>query len=81
MNILKSISEWFKNHKKHTVAKRQTLCQEHAKELIQVREFNGTVYFSYNDTPLLSINDFKGSIAETLDKAREVYTEYAMTKF
>lgn len=81
MNMIEKLTEWMKNRRKHTMARRRALCDEHAKELIQVREFEGVVWFAYNDIPLLTVNDFKGSIADTLDAARQAYSDYMMTKF
>lgn len=81
MNIIDKIAAWVESRRRHTIARRRALCDEHAKDTVQVREFNSVVYLSYNDTPLVPVDDFKKPVADILDAARKAYSDYMMTKF
>ena len=51
-------------------------CLEDYKERINVREFNGKMYISFDGNPIVCTDNLRESIIDTLSDAREVVTEF-----
>lgn len=76
INISKTISSWLERQRNRSKAKKEALLQVRAKEVIQVREFDGSVYLSYLNTPVIKVENIKTTIADTLSAARDAYVKY-----
>lgn len=77
MNIFKSIYQFFKKlHTQYHTTKQQKrlqLLSNLSCELINVTEFNGRLYISYNNVPMIRVDDLKVKVPELLAQAREDY--------
>jgi len=84
MKFINAISNWLKRINERSKA----ACQERRiKQLeniscksINVTEFNGRVYISYEGVPIVRVDDLKTKVPDTLAQAREDYLAW-MAKF
>lgn len=77
MKKIKTIfNDWLTRQRNRSKAKKEAVLRVQAKEVIQVREFNGVVYFAYHNVPLLRVEDIRTSIADTLTGIRDTYVKY-----
>lgn len=82
--IISTIQEWWKRmraeHHRKQVMKREKELHREALRRIQVREFEGLLYFCYNDIPLIEVENFCMSAEYLLQNVRAKYVEYHLTK-
>lgn len=82
--IISTIHEWWKRmgaeHHRKQVMKREKELHREALRRIQVREFEGLLYFCYNDIPLIEVENFCMSAEYLLQNVRAKYVEYHLTK-
>lgn len=82
--IISTIQEWWKRmgaeHQSKQVMKREKELRREALRRIQVREFEGLLYFCYNDIPLIEVENFCMSAEYLLQNVRAKYVEYHLTK-
>lgn len=82
--IISTIQEWWKRmgaeHHRKQVMKREKELRREALRRIQVREYEGLLYFCYNDIPLLNKEDFCLDVEVILDSVRCRYVDYHLMK-
>ena len=82
--IISTIQEWRKRmgaeHHRKQVMKREKELRREALRRIQVREFEGLLYFCYNDIPLIEVENFCMSAEYLLQSVRDKYVDYHLTK-
>lgn len=82
--IISTIQEWWKRmgaeHRRKQVMKREKELRREALRRIQVREFEGLLYFCYNDIPLIEVENFCMSAEYLLPSVRDKYVDYHLTK-
>lgn len=82
--IISTIQEWWKRmgaeHHRKQVMKREKELRCEALRRIQVREFEGLLYFCYNDIPLIEVKNFCMSAEYLLPSVRDKYVDYHLTK-
>lgn len=82
--IISTIQEWWKRmgeeHHRKQVMKREKELRREALRRIQVREFEGLLYFCYNDIPLIEVENFCMSAEYLLQSVRDKYVDYHLTK-
>lgn len=82
--IISTIQEWWKRmgteHHRKQVMKREKELRREALRRIQVREFEGLLYFCYNDIPLIEVENFCMSAEYLLSSVRDKYVDYHLTK-
>lgn len=82
--IISTIQEWWKRmraeHHRKQVMKREKELRREALHRIQVREFEGLLYFCYNDIPLIEVKNFCMSAEYLLQSVRDKYVDYHLTK-
>ena len=82
--IISTIQEWWKRmreeHHRKQVMKREKELRLEALRRIQVREFEGLLYFCYNDIPLIEVENFCMSAEYLLQSVRDKYVDYHLTK-
>ena len=82
--IISTIQEWWKRmgaeHHRKRVMKREKELRREALRRIQVREFEGLLYFCYNDIPLIEVENFCMSAEYLLQSVRDKYVDYHLTK-
>ena len=82
--IISTIQEWWKRigaeHHRKQVMKREKELQREALRRIQVREYEGTLYFCYNDIPLISEDMFSDRMEVLLEPIRDRFTDYHLMK-
>jgi len=74
--IFEQLRTWLTTQKKLAKAKKQAVLKEQSDDIVQIREFNGSVYLSYMNVPLVKTDTLKTSIPETLAAVREVFVKY-----
>lgn len=67
-------------HHRKQVMKREKELRREALRRIQVREFEGLLYFCYNDIPLIEVKNFCMSAEYLLQSVRDKYVDYHLTK-
>lgn len=82
--IISTIQEWWKRmgaeHHLKQVMKREKELRREALRRIQVREFEGLLYFCYNDIPLIEVENFCINAEYLLQSVRDKYVDYHLTK-
>lgn len=82
--IISTIQEWWQRmgaeHHRKQVIKREKELRREALRRIQVREYEGLLYFCYNDIPLIEIENFCMSAEYLLQSVRDKYVDYHLTK-
>lgn len=82
--IISTIQEWWQRmgaeHHRKQVMKREKELRREALRRIQVREFEGLLYFCYNDIPLIEVDNFCMSAEYLLQSVRDKYVDYHLTK-
>lgn len=82
--IISTILEWWKRmnaeHHRKQVMKREKELRREALRRIQVREYEGLLYFCYNDIPLIEVENFCMSAEYLLQSVRDKYVDYHLTK-
>ena len=82
--IISTIQEWWKRmgaeHHCKQVMKREKELRREALRRIQVRGFEGLLYFCYNDIPLIEVENFCMSAEYLLQSVRDKYVDYHLTK-
>lgn len=82
--IISTIQEWWQRmgaeHHRKQVMKREKELRREALRRIQVREFEGLLYFCYNDIPLIEVENFCMSAEYLLQSVRDKYVDYHLTK-
>lgn len=77
MKILQSIRQIWKRLREQYHAsrhqKRVRYLDNLSRENINVTEFNGRLYISYKEVPIVRVDDLKGKAPEILAQAREDY--------
>lgn len=80
MKIIMRVREWLKaiceESRKRRVQKRSGAIIREARQMVQVKEFGGIVYVSYDGVPLVDVNSIVDSIPEALDDIRATYVEW-----
>ena len=67
-------------HHRKQVMKREKELRREALRRIQVREYEGQLYFCCDDIPLLNKEDFCLDVEAILDSVRERYVDYHLMK-
>lgn len=82
--IISTIQEWWQRmgaeHHRKQVMKREKELRREALRRIQVREYEGLLYFCYNDIPLIEVENFCMSAEYLLQSVRDKYVDYHLTK-
>lgn len=82
--IISTLQEWWKRmgaeHHRKQVMKREKELRREALRRIQVREYEGLLYFCCDDIPLLNKEDFCLDVEIILDSVRCRYVDYHLTK-
>ena len=82
--IISTIQEWWQRmgaeHHRKQVIKREKELRREALRRIQVREYEGLLYFCYNDIPLIEVENFCMSAEYLLQSVRDKYVDYHLTK-
>lgn len=66
------MSQWAaKRHKKYLAELHRRSCDE-----LQVVEFDGELFLSYHNIPLVNITLLKDNVTETLSNSRSVWVQY-----
>lgn len=82
--IISTIQEWWKRmdvkHHRKQVMKREKELRREALRRIQVREYEGLLYFCYNDIPLIEVENFCMSAEYLLQSVRDKYVDYHLMK-
>lgn len=82
--IISTIQEWWQRmgaeHHRKQVMKREKELRREALRRIQVREYEGLLYFCYNDIPLIEVENFCMSAECLLQSVRDKYVDYHLTK-
>lgn len=71
--IKKRIQVWHEQRAERIEANRQAMLDAEARKAVQVMEFNGELYVCVNGVPLFGVDDIKGTLPETVAKARQNY--------
>lgn len=77
INFKENFSAWLKEHSEKRAAKRNAMKQRIVNESINVVEYNGTLYFSHNNIPLIPVDDLKGKVTDVLPKSRAIVITWA----
>lgn len=76
----KTLLEWFKQccerSRQANEAKRNTLLEAEAYNVLQVREFDGKLFVCYRDVPVIEQAQLDCPIEAAVRTARAVYREY-----
>lgn len=79
MKIIMRVREWLRvqreERRKRSADKRQKELKRESMRMVQVKEFGGVVYVSYDGVPLVDVNSIVDSIPEALDDIRATYVE------
>ena len=82
--IVSTIQEWWQRmdaeHHRKQVMKREKELRREALRRIQVREYEGLLYFCYNDIPLIEVENFCMSAEYLLQSVRDKYVDYHLMK-
>lgn len=82
--IISTIQEWWQRmgaeHHRKQVMKREKELRREALRRIQVREYEGLLYFCYNDIPLIEVENFCMSAEYLLQSVRDKYVDYHLMK-
>lgn len=66
------VSQWAaKRQKKHLAELNRRSCDE-----LQVVEFDGELFLSYHNIPLVNVALLKDNVTKTLSKSRSVWVQY-----
>jgi len=80
MKIIMRVREWLRvqreERRKRSADKRQKELKRESMRMVQVKEFGGVVYVSYDGVPLVDVNSIVDSIPEALDDIRATYVEW-----
>lgn len=80
MKIIMRIREWLQvqreNDRKRRSEKHRKALECECRRMVQVKEFGGIVYVSYDGVPLVDVNSIVDSIPEALDDIRATYVEW-----
>lgn len=81
--IMRTVSEicgWLKAMRERSqerrVQKRTEAINRESLRMVQVKEFGGVVYVSYDGVPLVDVNSIVDNIPEALDDVRATYVEW-----
>lgn len=82
--IIKEVREWWKamtdEQHRQRVLKRQKEVQQEALRRVQVREFGGELFFSFDGIPLLHADDLTMGLGAMVREARTHFSDYRMTQ-
>lgn len=82
--LIQKMEAWVMSHKEREQAARKKTKQERleteSKRRLQVMEYEGEVYLSYDGVPLLSERDFGSDMISILESMRSNWKKYEMTK-
>ena len=80
MKFIMGIREWLQmqreNNRKRCSEKHRKALACECRRMVQVKEFGGVVYVSYDGVPLVDVNSLVDSIPEALDDIRATYAEW-----
>lgn len=80
MKIFNTICQWFaekrENYHKKQEAKQRVYNELEARENINVTEFDGRIYISYDGIPIVRVEDLKVKPTELLVQARKDYLSW-----
>lgn len=84
MKLLKQIKQWWSDfvkdrEEKQTVKKQKTL-ERMSCEVVNVMEFNGKLYVSYNGAPVVPVENLNVTVEKLLVQSRKSYLDW-QTKF
>lgn len=82
--IFTSIKQWLQAYGERMRADRSKAklnrLEMESKRRLQVMEYEGEVYLSYDGVPLLTEDEFGSDLVETLEAMRENWKKYQWTK-
>lgn len=82
--IFETIKLWLDSEMQAMAARRHAhhvaAIEEEAQARIQVREFEGGLYISYDDKPLLEARYLSHRPEELMEAARKTYVRYKLTR-
>lgn len=82
--IIKELKQWWKamsdEQHRREVLKRQKQVQQEALRRVQVREFGGELFFSFDGIPLLHADDLTDKLGNVVRDARAHFSDYRMTQ-
>lgn len=70
------ITEWLSDRRDKARAELLAAAEKRARDVVQIREFHGGIYLSYNDVPLMPVDIISGRVPDALDAARKACAEY-----
>jgi len=80
MNIISSIGAWLRGRADRHRAKRRAVLEWQSRIDIQVKEYDGELYFAYEGIPLLRVGRIGMDAVEALRQARATYVDYQQSK-
>lgn len=82
--IIKEIKQWCQamsdEQHRRKVLRRQKEVQQEALRRVQVREFGGELYFSFDGIPLLHADDLVDNLGSIVRDARNHFSDYRLTQ-
>lgn len=80
--VFERIDQWLKTRQRRQAeakqARRECALLIEARKRIQVREFGGALYLTYDGNPVALASDMKQAVADVLDNARAAWVEWRM---
>lgn len=84
MKLLKQIKQWWsdfvKDREEKQAVKKQKALERMSCEVVNVMEFNGKLYVSYNGVPVVPVENLNVTVEKLLVQSRKSYLDW-QTKF
>jgi hypothetical protein len=76
MSIINTLRNLCEDRSQRANDKHRSAVEAHYKETIQVKEFNGELYISFDGIPVVALADLNASIVDIVSKARQTAVAY-----
>lgn len=76
MNIINTLRNLCEDRSQRANDKHRSAVEAHYAETIQVKEFNGELYISFDGIPVVALSDLNASIVDIVNKARQTAVAY-----
>lgn len=74
--IERNIRAWLSRQRTRSTARKKAMLELQARQTLQIREFDGELYYSFRNIPIMLVGDVKVPYDEALEKARAAYVTY-----
>lgn len=76
MSIINTLRNLCEDRSQRANDKHRSAVEAHYAEAIQVKEFNGELYISFDGIPVVALADLNASIVDIVSKARHTAVAY-----